>query len=178
MNTGVTAGPGPGTFPGVGFVAAGGTYRVRRNLDAIRSTGVEVEARWQHGPLFAQGSWSHVDPRVVASGPAAALDGLRPAQTPRDLVSASAGWRRNRAALSATLRHGARQFDDDQNSRSLAPATTADAYLALPLTRAVVIEARAENVFDERVEAGIAGAGIIERATPRTLWIGLRLRGG
>lgn len=80
--------------------------------------------------------------------------------------------------MSGTLRHAARQFDDDQNSRSLAPATTADAYLALPLTRAVAIEARAENLFDEQVEAGIAGAGIVERATPRTLWIGLRVRGG
>ena len=174
----VTAGPGPGTVPGVGFVAAGGTYRVRRNLDAIRSTGVEVEARWQHGPLFAQGSWSHVDPRVVASGPAAALDGLRPAQTPRDLVSASAGWRRNRAALSATLRHGARQFDDDQNSRSLAPATTLDAVAAVPLTRAIGVELRGENLFDARVETGISGTSIIERATPRTLWVSLTLRAG
>jgi outer membrane receptor protein involved in Fe transport len=174
----VTAGRGPGTFPGVGFVAAGGTYRVRQNLAAIRSRGLEVEARWDRGPLFAQASWSHVDPRVEASGTAAALDGLRPAQTPRELVSATLGWRRDGMVLSGTLRHAARQFDDDQNSRSLAPATTADAYLALPLTRAVAIEARAENVFDERVEAGIAGAGIIERATPRTLWIGLRLRGG
>jgi outer membrane receptor protein involved in Fe transport len=128
--------------------------------------------------VFAQGSWSHVDPRVEASGTAAALDGLRPAQTPRDLVSATIGWRRQGAVLSGTLRHAARQFDDDQNSRSLAPATTADAYLALPLTKAVAIEARAENVFDTRIEAGIAGVGIVERATPRTLWIGVRLRGG
>jgi outer membrane receptor protein involved in Fe transport len=174
----VSAGRGPGTFPGVGFVAAGGTYRVRRNLDAIRSRGLEVDARWERGPLFAQGSWSHVDPRVEASGTAAALDGLRPAQTPRDLVSATLGWRRNGAVLSGTLRHAARQFDDDQNSRSLDPATTADAYLALPLSDAVAVEARAENLFDARVEAGIAGAGIVERATPRTLWIGVRLRGG
>ena len=173
----VTAGRGPGTFPGVGFVAAGGAYRVRQNLDAIRSTGLEVDARWSSGPLSAQASWSHVDPRVVASGAAAALDGLRPAQTPRDLVSGALGWRRDGAAISATLRHGARQFEDDQNTRSLAPATTLDGYLALPLTRVVAVEVRAENLFDARVEAGISGADIVERATPRTLWLGLRLHG-
>jgi vitamin B12 transporter len=78
--------------------------------------------------------------------------------------------------VSATLRHVARQFDDDQNSRSLAPATTLDGYAALPLTRVLTIEARAENVFDARVEAGISGADIVERATPRTLWIGVRAR--
>lgn len=174
----VTVGSGPGTFPGVGFVAAGGVYRVRQNLDAIRSAGIEVDARYARGAAFVQASWSHVDPRVEASDAAAALDGLRPAQTPRDLVSATLGWQRGGAALSVTARHAARQFEDDQNSRALRAATTLDGYLAVPLTSALAIEARAENVFDEQVEAGVSGAGVIERATPRTLWIGLRLRGG
>jgi outer membrane receptor protein involved in Fe transport len=173
----VTAGQGPGTFPGVGFVAAGGVYRVRQNLDAVRSVGVELDASWKSGPLFALASYSHVDPRVEASGAAAPLDRLRPAQTPLDQLSATLGWRRDALAVSATLRHVSRQFEDDQNSRSLAPATTLDGYLALPLTPGLAIEARGENLFDERVEAGISGADIVERATPRTLWIGLRVRG-
>ena len=174
----VTAGRGPGVFPGVGFVAAGGVFRVRRNLDAIESTGVEVDASAQVGPVFAAASWSHVDPRVEASSEAAALDGLRPAQSPRDLVSASLGWRRGAAALSATLRHVAGQYDDDANTRRLAPATTLDAFAALPITRKLTVEARAENLWDERVEAAITGADVVERATPRTLWIGLRFRTG
>lgn len=172
----VTAGRGPGNFPGVGFVGAGGVYRVRQNLDAIRSTGFELDANWSSGPVFAIASWSHVDPRVEASGAAAPLDGLRPAQTPRDLVSATLGLRQDALTVSATVRHSARQFEDDQNSRSLVPATTLDGYLALPITRALAIEARGENLFDERVEAGISGADSIERAMPRTLWIGLRFR--
>ena len=148
------------------------------DLDAIRSTGLELDARWQSGPVFAQASWSHVDPRVVASGAAAALDGLRPAQTPRDLTSATLGWRKGGVAVSTTLRHAARQFEDDQNSRSLAPATTLDGYAALPLTRTLGVELRAENVFDARVETGISGNAIVERATPRTVWVGLTLRTG
>ncbi|MEH3035784.1 MAG: TonB-dependent receptor [Sphingomonas adhaesiva] len=172
----VTAGTGPGTFPGVGFVA--GTYRVRRNLDAIRSSGVEVEARGTIGAITALASWSHVDPRVAAAGPAAALDGLRPAQTPLDQLSATLGWRDGERSLSATLRHVARQFEDDANTRTLAPATTLDTALAFPLTATLALEARAENLFDTRVEAGISGADVIERATPRTVWLGLRFRGG
>ncbi len=174
----VTAGRGPGTFPGVGLVAAGGVYRVRQNLDAIRSTGLEIDARYAIGRVFAQASWSRVDPEVEASGAAAPLDGLRPAQTPRDLVSATLGWRKGSAAVSATVRHAARQFEDDGNTRVLASATTLDAYLAVPITRRVTIEARAENLANERVEAGNSGADVVERATPRTLWLGLRLRGG
>jgi len=174
----VTAGRGPGTFPGVGFVAAGGVFRVRRNLDAIESTGVEFDASATLGPVFARASWSHVDPRVRASGLAGTLDGLRPAQTPRDLVSGTVGWREGGAIVSGTLRHAARQFEDDQNTRRLAPATTLDAFASLPLTRTLAVEARAENLFDERVEAGNTGADLIERATPRTIWLGLRLRTG
>ena len=152
--------------------------RVRRNLDAIRSTGIEVDARYTLGAVTALASWSHVDARVTASGAAATLDGLRPAQTPRDAVSGTLGWRQDRAAVSATLRHVARQFDDDQNSRSLAPATTLDGYAALPIGPMLTIEARAENLFDERIEAGISGANIVERAAPRTIWIGVRAKIG
>ncbi|MHA6721923.1 TonB-dependent receptor [Sphingomonas sp. RS2018] len=174
----ITVARGPGTFPGVGFVAAGGVYRVRGNLDAVRSRGVEIDAEATRGAAFARASWSRVRSRVDASGAAIALDGLVPAQTPRDQVSATLGWSQNSALLSATVRHVARQFDDDQNSRSLAPATTFDAITVLPLGRGLSVEARAENIADARVEAGISGANVIERATPRTLWIGLRYAGG
>ncbi len=170
----VTEGRGAGTFPGVGFVAANGVYRVRRNLDAIRSTGIELDARYDAGPAFALLSWSHVNALVSASGTAAALDGLRPAQTPHDLVSGTIGWRRDGLTVSTTVRHAARQFEDDANRRTLAPATTLDVYAAVPLAAKLAVELRGENLFDERVEAGVAGTGIIERATPRTLWIGLR----
>ena len=44
----------------------------------------------------------------------------------------------------------------------------------VPIAEGLEIEARAENLTDARVVAGISGAGIVERATPRTLWIGLR----
>ena len=169
----VTTGTGPGTFPQVGFVA--GVFRVRQNLDAIRSRGVELDAAWRRQAVGVRASWAHTAARVEASGTAAALDGLRPAQTPRDQVSATLDWRRGASATSLTLRHVARQFEDDANTRTLAPATTLDAYVALPLTRALSVEARAENLTDARVEAGYSGAAV-ERATPRTLWLGLRYR--
>lgn len=173
----VTAGGGPGTFPGVGVVAAGGTYRVRQNLDAVRSRGFELDARWRGGPWFARGAWSHSDPRVVASGAAASLDGLRPAQTARDLISATLGWSRDMLRAQATVRHTASQFENDQNLQRLAPATTLDANLALPLSERLALDLRAENLFDARVETGIGSGGAIERATPRTVWLGLRWRG-
>lgn len=161
----------PQILPGVA------TYRVRQNLDAIRAHGFELDASYRPGPFGVQGSWSHTNSKVEGSGITAALDGLRPAQTPRDQVSGTVDWRHDATTVSLTVRHIGRQFDDDQNMRVLDPATTLDAYAALPIMRSLVAEVRGENLFDERVEAGISGANIVERATPRTIWVGLRYGG-
>lgn len=154
---------GPGTFPGVGFVSAAGVYRQRRNLPELTAKGVELDARYQSGKFSAAASYAYVDAKVGA---------LQPAQTARHHASATLAWDR----LSVTGRYDGPQFEDDQNLRQLKGAFTLDAAAALPLTSALALEARAENLFDARIEAGISGPGVIERASPRTLWLGLRLR--
>lgn len=173
----VTLGQGPGQFPGVGFVGAGGQFRQRQNLDAIVSRGVEIDGRLDIGGWSLSGGYSYADAEVEADGPALPLDGLRPAQTPCHSLAATLGWQGisgARASLSA--RYAGAQFEDDLNEKLLPDALTFDAAAAMPLTRRLSLEARAENILDERVVAGISGNGIVERATPRTLWIGLRLR--
>ncbi|HEY0116367.1 MAG TPA: TonB-dependent receptor [Allosphingosinicella sp.] len=171
----VTLGSGPGTFPGAGFVGAGGTYRQRRNLDAIDSRGLELDARAEFGRWTLSGGYSFADARVEASGAALALDGLRPAQTPRHSASLSLGWQSPAGALaSLSARYAGPQYEDDLNRQLLPEALTFDAAMLWPLARGLSIEARAENIGDERVVSAISGDGVIERATPRTLWVGLR----
>ncbi|MET0307093.1 MAG: TonB-dependent receptor plug domain-containing protein [Sphingomonas sp.] len=172
----VTIANGPGTFPGVGFVSAAGVYRVRQNLDAVEARGIELDGRWSHGPLSLSASYAYIDARVEASGISAPLDGLRPAQTARHNGSATAAWRRGDAGVSLTARYAGPQFEDDQNTRILAGAFTLDGTIAVPIGAGLVAEARGVNLFDERVEAGISGPGVVERATPRTLWLGFRYR--
>lgn len=168
----VTVGLGPGTFPIVGTVAAGGAYRQRQNLEAIGAKGVEIDARWAAGALALSGGASYVHAEVRARGPAAPLDRLRPAQTPRFAASGTIAWR-DRASLTARWMSG--QYEDDLNRQRLPGALTFDAEAHWPLSRAVAVELRGANLADKRVWAGITGDGIVERATPRTLWIGLRL---
>jgi outer membrane receptor protein involved in Fe transport len=174
----ITLGAGPGTFPGVGFVAAGGVYRQRGNLDAIRSNGVELEGHVTDGEWRLSASYAYVDARVRGSGPSAPLDGLRPAQTPKNQLSVTLGreelWG---LSTSATLRYVSGQFEDDQNSRVDKHATTLDLTAGVPIGHNLSIEARAENVTNALVEATVASDGTIERATPRTVWIGLRFGG-
>jgi outer membrane receptor protein involved in Fe transport len=170
----VTLGEGPGMFSGVGFVAAGGTYRQRQNVHAVDVRGIEASATWEQGPWLARAgmSWTHA--RMVASGAASFLDGLRPAQTPSLAATLAFGWQRDGKGAQIVLRRVGAQYEDDLNTRRLAPATTVDAFASWPLTRRVQVIGRAENLFDKLVMTGINGDGSVERATPRTLWIGLR----
>ncbi len=169
----VTIANGPGTFPGVGVVSAAGVFRQRQNLDSVEARGVELDARYTLRDFSLSASYAFADSRVHGSGLAAPLNGLRPAQTAANQASATLGWHRRDMGLSLTGRYTGPQFEDDQNSRRLAPAITLDAAARLPLAKGFGVELRAENIADARVEAGISGPGIVERATPRTLWIGL-----
>ena len=174
----VTLGQGPGVFAGVGFVAAGGQFRQRRNVDAVRSRGVELDATAALGRWHLAAGYSFAEAEVEAGGAALPLDGLRPAQAPRHSFSASVAWQGPRGALASLAgRYTGIQYEDDLNRQLIPDAFTLDAVALVPVGRGLTIETRAENLTDVRVVAGISGAGIIERATPRTLWIGLRWRG-
>jgi outer membrane receptor protein involved in Fe transport len=171
----VTFGAGPGLFPGVGFVAAGGTYRQRQNLDAIISKGVELDASYDlTSELRFRLGYAYVDAEVRGSGVAAPLSGLRPAQVPRHFGNASLAFDDGAFSAEATLRYIGRQFEDDANARVLDDALTADLALGYQLDKQFSLELRGENLFDARVEAAISGSGIIERANPRTIWFGVR----
>jgi vitamin B12 transporter len=168
----VSLGQGPGTFPGVGFVGAGGVYRQRQNIGAIRSRGVELDASWRVGNFQMQGSYAYTDARVVSSGLALPLNGLRPAQVPTHAASATLGWK----GVSTTLRYVSPQYEDDLNRRLLGDALTLDAVVSVPVGARVSITVRAENITNTRIDAAISGTGVVERASPRAFWIGVSVK--
>lgn len=166
----VTVAPGPGTFPGVGFVSAAGVFRQRQNLDAIKSRGIELDAQLRNDDWQLSASYAYVDADVRSAGLAAPLNGLRPAQVAKHNASLTLAWK----GLSLTGRHVGRQFEDDQNSRRLRAATTLDAVIAVPVNERLSFTLRAENITATRVEATISAAGVIERASPRSFLASLR----
>ena len=172
----VTIAQGPGSFPQVGFVAAGGAYRQRQNVEAVKVRGIEASAEWTSGPWAVRAAASVTRARMQASGAAAALEGLRPAQTPSFAGSLSASWERGGKGAEIVLRRVGPQYEDDVNTRLLRAATTLDASASWPLARRLQLVTRVENMTDALVMAGIGGDGSVERATPRTLWLGLRVR--
>lgn len=168
----VTLGSGPATFPGVGFVA--GAYRQRQNIRAVRTQGLEVAGSWRSGPWRASFGSSLASARMRASSASSPLDGLRPAQTPRFSSSATLSWQQLRRSFTATAHYESARFEDDLNRQKLPSALTFDAAAAWPVTRDWSLVTRLENAFDAEISAGVSSEGIIERATPRTLWIGVR----
>jgi outer membrane receptor protein involved in Fe transport len=172
----VTLGHGPGVFPGVGFVGVTGTYLQRQNVRAVNVLGIEASAEWKNGPwsVIAGASFTHA--RMNAAGAAAFLDGLRPAQTPRFAGTLSGSWEHDGKGASIVIRRVGAQFDDDLNTDTLKGATTVDAFASWPLAKRLQVVVRGENLTNALVMAGINGDGSVERATPRTLWLGLRLR--
>ena len=150
--------------------------RQRRNVDAIVAKGVEVTAHAARGAVSLDASYAFSDSRVAASGASAQLDGFVPAQSPRHSGSVTLAWKSRRGfGASLTARYVGAQYEDDLQTDILPAATTLDGVFKVPLGRRVAIVGRAENLFDEAVVTRNA-AGSIDLGTPRTLWIGVRLR--
>jgi len=159
-------------------VTVGPNLRERRNVEAIRARGIEAAAHLRAGQWSLDGSLAWTDAEVRGSGPAAALDGKRPAQVPRLAASAILGWQPQEGwRFAATLRHVGHQFEDDLESDVLPAATTLDAYVEAPLGKALALVLRGENLTDKRIVTRNQ-AGSIDLGAPRTLWIGVKLRGG
>ncbi len=158
----------------VANVTVGPNLRQRRNIDAIRARGVEGAAGVALGPVRFDGSLAWTDAKARGSGAAAALDGLRPAQTPRLIAAGTLsvrpadGW-----LLSATLRHVGAQFEDDLETDLLPAATTIDAFAEVPIGRGIAVVVRGENLTGETIVTRNQG-GSIDLGTPRTVWGGVR----
>ena len=150
--------------------------RQRRNIAALRVRGLEAALRVVHRAWQLDASWSLSNARLrplPGDSAAAALNGLRPAQSPVQAGGATLSWHgRGGASAHVGIRHVGAQFEDDRNLDILPSATTVDAVLRYPLGRGIVLIARAENLFDVDVVTRNA-AGSIDLGIPRTLWFGL-----
>ena len=156
-------------------VTVGPNLRERRNVDAVRSRGVEAVAKARLGPFDWDGSLSLVDAQLRGSGVSAALNGKRPAQVPAFALSTTLAWRPGQGwLLAATLRHSSSQFEDDLETDRLPAQTTLDLVATVPLSPRASLVFRAENLTGETIITRNQ-AGSIDLGAPRTVWIGLRI---
>ena len=172
----VTIARGPGVFPIVGFVAAGGVGRQRQNLEKIRVQGVELSATRQVAKsLSVTADYIFNDARVRRALSAPAIVGNRVAQVPRASASLGASWR-GPAGITFTLRVRwiGRQFEDDENQLTLGEVTVLDLGVSKRLTEHVDLFVNIENFGDARIETGRTADGLVNTGTPRLALAGLR----
>ncbi|MEO0463896.1 MAG: TonB-dependent receptor [Pseudomonadota bacterium] len=149
--------------------------RQRQNLPAIEAQGIEASGVLVFGAINLDASMAYTDATIAGQGTSAALNGNRPPQTPDFAASATLAWRpKSGWQLSGTLRHVAAQFEDDQETDRLAPATTLDLFASAPLAKGIEVIVRGENLLDEEIVTRNAG-GVIDLGAPRTIWLGVRI---
>jgi outer membrane receptor protein involved in Fe transport len=172
----VTLFRGPGSFPIVGFVPAGGLGRQRLNLDRTRVQGLELSARWTpSATLTLNVDYLYNDAKVRAAPVAPGLAGKRLAQVPRHSATLGASWQPVKSlTLTPRMRFLGQQFEDDENLLRLGAALIFDLGVSYRFDERLEFTLNAENLTDERIETGRSADGLINTGSPRLVLGGLR----
>ena len=176
--TNVTLARGPGSFPQAGYVTAGGTLYERENAGRVNAYGLEGEADRAFGSSFRlDAAVSYTRARVDGGSAAPQLTGLRPAQTPETVITATAQWRPlSHLRLACEVRYEGARFDDDHNTRPIAAGAGVNARLEYQALGAVSLYASAENLLDAAIQTGRTAANVVSYDAPRLVTVGLAYR--
>ncbi len=173
----VTLGTGPGTFDPGGFVPEGGVLRQRRNLDRIAVPGFETKILWRFAAdwrLRAQYLFTHATVTRAAESPQ--IEGKRLAQAPEHVALVALEWTRGQWQAGVQGRYVGRQYEDDLNTRALAPFATVDLSLAYAFSQHLTACGRVENLFDTESEVGKTASGLVSIGAPRLFSFTLALQ--
>jgi outer membrane receptor protein involved in Fe transport len=172
----VTIARGPGTFPIVGFIAAGAVGRQRLNLDRAKVQGVEFSVAWRPVDSFSlNADYLYNDATVRRASVAPALVGNRLAQVAKSSGSVSAAWNiAGRVLLTPRVRWIGRQFEDDENLLTLDKVSVVDLGLSVPVADHLEFFINGENLGNNRIETGRSADGLVNIGTPRLFLGGLR----
>jgi len=161
----------------VANVTIGTNVRQRQNVDAIEAKGVELSGSVALGDFDLDASYAYNDSRVKASGVAAQLNNLRPAQSPKHSASGTLAWTGPyKVRIASTLRYVGPQYEDDLQTDILPGATTVDGFVRVPIGRKFALVGRVENAFDVTVLTRKVGTSV-DLGAPRTFWIGFTIGG-
>jgi outer membrane receptor protein involved in Fe transport len=172
----VTVGFGPAAVTPCGFVPAGGVCRQRQNLERTEIHGAEVELRWRPTPRWRfVTSYLMSDAEILDAPTQPELEGNRLAQVPESQGMMEIAWSDpDRFDVGLLGRFVDDQFEDDLSTLELGSSVLVDFALSVPVRRGLDVFVRAENIFDEEVEAGRTADGLLTIGTPFLLHGGFR----
>ncbi len=173
----VTIGTGPGTFPDVGTLPAGGLFIQRQNVPGINALGSEGEAQWQLDDLFSlRGAYSLTDARVQGGTAAPQLTGKRPSQTPRLTITGGViASPLPTVTVEGDVVYETLRWSDDQNTLPLPAATTFDAKITWHFLPQAGLYFAIDNITNAAVAASEGGDHVYTYDAPRAYRAGLTL---
>lgn len=172
--TNVTVLEGPGTAPDGTFIPDGGAFRRRQNVDAVTTTGVELEVRWQPA-TWLDCSAAYLFTHTEVNAGSGALDGRELAQAPAHVLTGALAWKPDeRWQVGVQARYGSDQFEDDLNALVLDSYVVWDAIVSCRVREDVMVSVVLENAFDRTVETGRSADGLVSIGAPR--WLGVKVK--
>jgi vitamin B12 transporter len=164
--------PTSGTQPAVCYIPGTTTTRFGyyANVANSQARGLELTGTARLGVLFAEGNYSWI--KAVDRSPGSAFPGRQLARVPRHLANVEAGIELPsglRASLAA--RYAGDTFNSASSTAVLGGYWLIDLRAQWEVAKALTLQARVENVTDERYEtaAGYSSLG-------RTVYFGVRSR--
>lgn len=156
-------------------VTTGVNLQQRQNAGDVQAFGLEGQVTEDFSPtLSGWGAVSYTDAQFVSGQ----LDGLRPAQAPRTVVTGGADWRPIAPLLlEAQLHYEGLRFENDLNTLRLGSAFVLDLKAAYRLTHSLGAYLAVDNATDAKVATAaqtdsLLGT-IVSYGQPRMFWIGL-----
>ena len=172
----VTIGQGPGTFPLVGFVPAGGTLRQRQNIPQTSAKGAEASVTYRPiDRLAITLRYLYTDSKVSKADPASGLDGKAVAGSPKSQGTVAVeGDVTDRLHAMVDLRFSSGQWDDDQNTRRIGGIATVDFAMQYKIGTGVALTLSGQNIFNEKVVSALSADGLETLANERLIMGGIR----
>ena len=171
------AGDEPEVIEPCGLLRAGGVCSQRRNLDQVRTRGVEIEAESRPAPDWRLwGSYTYTDAEVVEGPASAGLVGNALRRIPEHQATAQVSWEPPQL-VRATLqvRYQGARFEDDRNTLEVEDGVLVDLKLVREIASGFDVTVAVENLLDAEVEIG-KNEDYAELAPPRMIYAGVRFR--
>ncbi len=176
-NVTIPSATSPGVIDPCGFVPAGGSCWQRQNLGETRIIGLEADLEADLSSFWKMsGSYLYSHGEVTDAPNQPALEGRRIAQVPEHQVAIGLTYDNPRlfgAQLQA--RYVDDQYEDDLNLRRLDDFIVVDLSAWKRVTPGLDLFLGVENLFDETIEAGRSGDGLVTVGAPARIHVGLRL---
>jgi vitamin B12 transporter len=156
-------------------VTIGENLQQRQNAGDVQAFGLEGQVRDTiRDDLSVWSAISYTDAQFVSGQ----LDGLRPAQAPRTVITGGATWRALDAlALEAQIHWEGLRFENDINTLRLGSAFVLDLRATYEVTERLAAYLQVTNAADAKVATAANTDSLLGTVTsygePRVFWVGL-----